>query len=64
MTVSTLGGDGWFFRCAVFDLTVVLGPVLELYEGRGLQMSTAGVYLAAWWLSAPYRRLMKKIYDG
>jgi len=64
MMVSTVGSDGWFFRCLVSDLATVLGPVIELYEGRGLQMSTAGVYLTAWWARAPYRRLMKKIYDG
>ena len=64
MMVSTVGSDGWFFRCSISDLAAVLGLFIEFYDSRGLQMSTAGVYLAAWWLSAPYRRLMKKIYDG
>ena len=62
--MSTIGSDGWFFRYSVSDLAAVLGLVVELYDGRRLQMSTARVYLASWWPWVPYRRLMKKIYDG
>ena len=41
---------GGLFRCSVSDLAAVLGFVIELYEERGLQMLTAGVYLAFRWL--------------
>ena len=37
------------FRCDLFSQAAVLGFVIELYEQRGLQMSTAGVYLAVQW---------------
>jgi hypothetical protein len=45
-----MGSHGWSFSLLCFRLPAVLGFVIELYEDRGLQMSTAGVYLAFRWL--------------